>query len=135
MAERLELERVATGVEKEHRGLLARLSGEASARLDHEWNAGGAHTPGQSLELVPRENRPEVRHGHGDAVDLALVLRRRHAARRVRRDLIAEEVEIDPHVGRAAFAAAQDLSIEAARRRQIPDKERKVERLGHKGFS
>lgn len=40
IGERLELQRVAAGVEQEHRGLLAGLALEADRRLDHEARAG-----------------------------------------------------------------------------------------------
>ena len=40
IGERLELQRVAAGVEQEHRGLLAGLAREADRRLDHEARAG-----------------------------------------------------------------------------------------------
>jgi hypothetical protein len=40
IGERLELQRVAAGVEQEHRGLLAGLALETDRRLDHETRAG-----------------------------------------------------------------------------------------------
>ena len=45
----------------------------------------------------------------------------------MRDDLVSEEVKIDPLVGRAAFAAAEQASIETARFGEVAHGKRKVE--------
>jgi hypothetical protein len=51
-------------------------------------------------------------------------------------DLMAEEIEIDPGVGRAALRTAQDLPVEAAGGRQIVHGKGDVEwgQVGHGAF-
>ena len=72
-----------------------------------------------------------MRHRNQHALDLAGVLGRRHAAGGVGGDLVAEEVEVHPGLGAAAFAAAEDLAIEPAGGLEVADEEGEVERLGH----
>ena len=67
--ERLELERVARGIEYEHRRLLAGLPGEAGVRFDHELDAGGKQPIGQLLPLRRAQQQAEMRNGHVVAVD------------------------------------------------------------------
>ena len=87
----------------------------------------GADPAGDGVELVPAEQRAEVRHRHQDVLDLPGVLGRRHRAGVVGRDLVAEEVEVHPGVGAAAFAAAEDLAVEPAGGVEIADEEGEVE--------
>jgi hypothetical protein len=49
----------------------------------------------------------------------------------MQRDLVAEEVEIDPGLGTAAFGAAQDAAIETASCIEIPDVKGKMEDAMH----
>src|SRR5262245_44120672 len=121
-AERLELEGVAREVANEERRLLARLADVAGPERDHDLAAGALDPARDGRELVPAEDRADVRQRHGDAVDVAGVGRRRDRAD-VRRDLVAEEVEVDPRVGRAPLAAAEELAVEPPRRREVADVE------------
>src|SRR6185312_14453732 len=50
--ERLELQRIAAGIEQEHRGLFAGLALEADMRLDHETRARRLQPLGQRLPCV-----------------------------------------------------------------------------------
>src|SRR5687768_1157566 len=109
MPEALELQGVATGIEEEHRGLLTRLSRVADTGLQNELDARGADPVRYALKNVPGEQRPEVRHRHGNALDAAGVLGRRGFAGIVSGDLVTEEVEVHPAFRTAAFPAAQYL--------------------------
>src|SRR5918999_428358 len=114
MPEALELERVAAGIEEEHGRLLSRLSGVADSGLENEGNPSAADAIGQGRKRIPLQQRPEMRHRYLNALDLAGMLGRRHRASGVRRDLVSEEIEVDPGVGAASLGAAEDIAIEPA---------------------
>jgi hypothetical protein len=73
-----------------------------------------------------------MRHRHLNAVDLSGMVGRRHRAGGVGRDLVAEEIEVDPGIGAASLGAAEDIAVEPAGRGEIPNEEREVEGLGHR---
>src|SRR2546427_3361719 len=131
MPEALELQGVSAGIEEEHRGLLPWLTGVPDPRLQDERQAGRMDALLQRAELLPFEQGAEVRHRNLDAFNLSGVLGGRHRAGRVGRDLVAEEVEVDPAVGTAALAAAQDLAVESSGAREVADEKGEVEGLGH----
>src|SRR5690606_25678651 len=92
VAESLELQGVAGGIEDEERGLLARLTLEADARLDHPARRRlGAQPLGQGTPGLHVQHDTEVRHRHVLAVDGAARLSALLVARvQVRDDLMAE---------------------------------------------
>ncbi|SBV34318.1 protein of unknown function [uncultured Sphingopyxis sp.] len=117
----LELERIARGVEKEHRRLLARLAREARVRFDHECDIVRLQPLGERLPFGGRQHDAEMRHGHVMPVDRIM---RRPAARRidaVRDDLVAVEIEVDPVGGAASFGTAENRSVEMARGIEVID--------------
>src|SRR5918994_7386782 len=115
MFEALELERGAAGVEKEHGRLLSRLSRVADSGLENEGNPRAADAIGQGRKRLPLQQRPEMRHRHLKALDLPGMVGRRHRAGGVRRDLVSEEIEVDPGIGAASLRAAEDIAVEPAR--------------------
>src|SRR3954453_16470461 len=114
MSEALELERIAAGVEEKHGGLLSRLSRVADSGLENERNPRVADAIGQGRKRIPLQQSPEMRHRHLNALDLSGTLARCHRAGRVRRDLVSEEVEVDPTVGTTSLGAAEDIAVEPA---------------------
>src|SRR5215204_2221131 len=131
MLEALELERVAAGIEEEHGRLFSRLSRIADSGLENEGNPRGSDAIGQGRKRVPLQQRPEMWHGHLNALDLPGILGRQHRPGGVRRDLVAEEIEVDPGVGAASLGAAEDIAVEPAGRGEIPNEECIMEWLRH----
>ena len=129
---RLEFERIAGGIEEEHRRLLARLALEAHRRRDHELDAGVARAARPAPSTRPSaararnaaparpRRRPDWSRGARTA-----------SGREMRDDLMAVEIEIDPMVGAAPFGAAEQLAVEAARGGEVVD--RKGEMEGRQG--
>ena len=72
-----------------------------------------------------------MRHRHLNALDLPGILGHHHRPGDVRRDLVAEEIEVDPGIGAASLGAAEDVAVEPARGREIPDEEGVMEWLRH----
>jgi hypothetical protein len=90
---------------------------------------------GQRFPVGHGQDRAEVAHRHLVAIDF---VGRRIAAfigRQVGDHLVAMEVEVDPFVGAAAFGAAEQVAIKAARLGNVADRESEVERnaLGGRG--
>jgi hypothetical protein len=135
--ESLELERIARGIEEEHRRLLAHLALEAHVGLDHEADAGFLEAPGEGLPLGHREDRAEVAHRHVVAVHGARLSMARFLRREVRDHLVAVEVEVHPALRAAAFGTPEEAAVEAARFGEVVDGEGEVEEglRRHAGFS
>ena len=95
---RLELERVAGGIEQEHRRLLAGLAFEADGGLDHELDVRSTEAIRKRLPFVHRQHQPEVRHRHVLTVDGIARPARSSIGRKMRDDLMAVQVEVDPTV-------------------------------------
>src|SRR3954453_8152697 len=114
MSEALELERIAAGVEEKHGGLLSRLTGVADSGLENERNPRVADAIGQGRKSIPLQQRPKMGHRHLNDLDLAGAMGWRYRAGRVRRDLVSEEVEVDPTVGTTSLGAAKDIAVEPA---------------------
>ena len=123
IAEGLELDRVPARVEDEHRRLLADLASEADG-LDPEC------TPALRLHELHRSqaNRPEVAHGDVavDVVGLGGTARRGEDGR----DLVAEEVEVDPVLRAAAL-----LQPSKVRRTRVDSRSLTGTRGGRRGRS
>src|SRR6185437_16824423 len=127
VGERLEFERVAERIEEEHRRLLARLPGEANVRLDDELGVRLAKARGEAIPRRTIGDDAEMAHGHLLSIDEAGGVAHRARVDLVRDDLVPEEIEVDPVVAAAAFGAAEELPVEAARQGQVGDGEREVE--------
>ena len=106
--------------------IYAGLAGEPGVGIDDEVDVRGDQAVGECPPLVGPQQQAEVGHRHVVAVD------------RVGRpfgtpldevgdDLMAEQVEVDPVVGRAALWAPERLAVEPSRRDQVVDRERQVE--------
>jgi hypothetical protein len=64
-----ELERVSSGIQKEHRRLLANLAFKSGVRFDDKFHASRLNPCGELLPLVPLEHDTEVGDRHFVAVD------------------------------------------------------------------
>ena len=118
VGEGFELQGVACGVEQEHCRLFAGFAGEAGVGGDDKLDARRREMVGEPLPLVHGQHDAEVGHGHAMAVD-GVVVRREFARRpqlgvEVAHELMAEQVEVDPAVGRAALGAAEQFAVELA---------------------
>ena len=130
VGEGLELQRVAGGVEEEHRRLLAGLALEADLRLDDELRSRPPSACAASaLPLRQGQDRPEVAHRHVVAVDRIGRLVPDLVRRQVGHDLVAVEVEVDPFVAGAPLGAAE----QRRRRRRAPRRGRGRGRPGGSG--
>ena len=109
------------------------LAFEADVRLDDEVGAGRRQALGQALPRLPLEDGAEVAHRHLVAVHLVGPGLRHLVGAQVRRDLVTEEVEVDPALRLAADAAAEQLDVETAGRRQIGDRKGEMEGRGRRG--
>ena len=72
-----------------------------------------------------------MRHGHIVPVDLVVVHVLFLVGIEVRHELVAEEIEVHPLIAAAAFRAAEQLAVEAARRAKIVNRDRQMKRLRH----
>ena len=99
VSEGFKFERVAGGIEKEHRRLLAGFAGKARVGFDFEALAGGAQAVRKRGEGVWRQHRAEVRNGHQIAIDRIAPRDAAAAGHLVDDELVAEEIKIDPSVG------------------------------------
>ena len=126
LGERLELERVAGGVEQEHRPLLARLAREAHVRLDDERDVGSSQPLGERVEVGHRQDQPEVGDRHVVAVDRVGGPPGR-ARGQMGHELVPAEVPVDPGVTGTPLRAAEDLTVEGHGSGQIVDGDGEVE--------
>ena len=93
---------------------------------------GGFQALGHRLPVGQGQHQAEVRHGHQAVADAAGA-RGGEGLAQVQRDLVAEEVEVDPGVGAAAFGAAEHVAVEAARLVEVANVKGEVEDAVH-GF-
>ena len=107
-----DLYRVAAGVAKEHRPLLSGLAFKAYLWLQDKLRIGGFEAFGQGQPVGLEQDDAEVGHGHHVLADLAGVADSKGLAQ-MQRNLVTKEVEVDPGVGAAAFAAAKGVAVEA----------------------
>ncbi len=114
---RLELERIAGGVEQEHRRLLAGLTCEANRGGDHELGSRALQPLGERAPFVHRQDQPEMRHRHRVAVDRVDRAALDRIRSKVGNDLVAVKVEIDPMIGASAFRAPEQVAVESPRGR------------------
>src|SRR6185503_5317395 len=123
--EGLELEGVPRRVAEEERRLLPHLAGEADLGLDQELDPCRAQALDPRAPALHREHDPEVAHGHVVPVDH--IGRERVLLRHVGRELVPEEVEIDPALRAAPDRTAQQARVEGARRLDVAHGEGEVE--------
>jgi hypothetical protein len=130
--ERLELERVAGGVEQEHRPLFAGFAREPQVRLDHELRARRAEPLGHLMEALDGEHEPEMRHRHPVPVHIA-VADGPGAGRPVGDELVAVEIPVHPVDVRAALGETEYAAVELAGARDVVDGNGQVEggQFGH----
>src|SRR3546814_9856477 len=100
---------------RSHRRLLARLTGEARVRFDHEFNAMRLQSLGERPPFGGRQHHPEMR--HGDVMPVDRIMRGPATWRidAVRDDLMPVKVEVDPVGGAASFGAAEDRAVKIGR--------------------
>jgi hypothetical protein len=107
VGKRLEFKCIACGIEKEHGRLLADLALEANVGFDDERDARAAQAIGERLPGLHRKHDAEVRNGNVVAVDgVVMGFAVGGDWLQMRDDLVAEEIEVDPLSGAAAFCAA-----------------------------
>src|SRR6185369_11855030 len=98
--ERLELQRVARGIQEKHRRLLAGLSGEPDVRLDDELDPSSAQSIGQSAPVVHFQDDTAVRHRNAVPVHRVVVGRDPAILAKVRvemtHELMTVEIEVHP---------------------------------------
>jgi hypothetical protein len=128
----LDLDRIAERVVEEHGPLLAGLALEAHLRLQQELGAGGFQARGHGLPVGQGERQAEVRHGDHHVADAAGA-RGGEGLAEMKRNLVAEKVEIDPGVGAAALGATEDVAIETAGAVEVANVKGKVKDALH-GF-
>ena len=119
MLKRLELDGVAGGVEEEQGGLFAGFAFETDVWLDDEVGAGGLQTLGEFVPLLHGEHDAEMTAGNVVAVDLRRFGHRAFIRCEVGDDLVAVEIKVHPVRAGAAFLAAEQVEIEAARRIEV----------------
>lgn len=117
----LELQGIAAGVAKEHCGLLTDLPRKTHVRLDAEHGACGAQPFGQSVPVGAFQHHTEMRHRNIVAVDRIAVLFSGTPRRKMRDDLMTEQIEVNPAIGTTALFTSEHLSIKRSRGRKAVD--------------
>ncbi len=107
---------------------LARLALEADVGLDDEFDAQAGQPLRRGLPLGHGQHDAEMAHRHAMAVNGIALGRAGLGRGQVGHDLVAVEVEVNPVFGAAAFGAAQDPAVEAARLGNVIDREGDVKR-------
>lgn len=125
---RLDLERIARRVQKEHGRLFTDFALEAHMRLDDEFHARRREFVRCSLPLIHGQHHAEVPDRDCVAVYLARLPMTNFFRRKMGHDLVPVEIEIDP-VGRAtAFRAAEQVAIKLTGGRNVMDRKGEVKR-------
>jgi hypothetical protein len=114
VCEGLEFEGVSGGVEEEHSGLFTDFAIETDVGLDDEGDSGSAETIGEDVPCVHGKDDSEVGDRDVVAIDGIVVGVGFCGGLQVGDDLVAEEIEVDPLGGAAAFGTAQSCSVEGA---------------------
>lgn len=133
----LELERIARGIEKEHRPLLTDFAGEAHVRLDDKVDLLRTETRRKQLEIRDRENDAEMRHRDVVAVDL-VVMEHLPADDEVGDQLVTEQVPIDPLRAPPAPSTTEKIAVEGGGCDEVVDGDREMKAgnvSGHHGTS
>jgi len=131
--EGLELERIARGVEKEHRRLLSPLAGKARVRFNHESDVVRDQPVGERLPVGGREDDAEMRYWHRMTIDRIMPRDRLTPIDAVRDDLVTVKVEIDPVSIAAPLGATEHAAVEMAGGVQVVDGKGDVKggKIGH----
>lgn len=131
MAKRFEFQWITTEIAKKHRRLFAWLPQESNARSDHKGNVRRFESFCKTIEFVPFQNGSEVGNGDFDTVHVPMGDVSRHFGSDVRRYLVTKKIEIDPCFSAAAFDAAEQVAIEAARGSKVDDGKGVMEGFRH----
>lgn len=125
--ERLEFEGIPAGVLNEQGRLFAGFPLETDVGLNDEVHVSLAQFVRQRMPNVPLQDGTEV----PDRDVIAVHRIGRHAVcllrREMRRDLMAEEIEVDPTLALATDATAEQVDVEPASRFQVGNREGKME--------
>ena len=133
--EGLKLQSIAAGIEKKHSGLFAHFPFKANVRLNHKLNAMPLELLGQAVPVLPLRHRPEMPDGYIFAI-YGVDLRLRQLLRfDVCAELMPEEIEVDPLVGRAACFAARQVAKECFGTGNVFHRKGQMERGGHNQWS
>jgi hypothetical protein len=115
VGESLELQSIACGIEEKHGSLLADLALEADVWFDDEANVCATESIGQSLLSVHCEDDTKVRNRDIVAVyGIVVLVGEIRTDLQVCDDLMAEEIEVYPLSGTAAFGTTQYSPVEVA---------------------
>jgi hypothetical protein len=113
-----ELERIAGGIEEEHRGLFAGLTLEARVRLDDEFDAVAPDPFGQFGPLSRPQHHATVRYRNTLSVDRVEMAGQStvqtQSGIQMADELMAIEIEVDPLRAAAAFPATENVAVESA---------------------
>lgn len=130
--ERLELKRIAAGVQEKHRRLLPDLPLEPDMRFNHELRPGLDQFVGQCLPFAHRQDGTEMAHRHVIPVHRTGTAVTNLPRRQMCNDLVAVKIEIDPLRGGTTLRAAQQSAIKCAGLGQVINGKREVKkRLCH----
>ena len=112
--EALELQRISTGVQKEHSRLLTRFTFEPDIGFDDEVGAVFAQNFGEAVPILPRQHSAEMADRHIFPVHNIGGFIRLVSLSQMETDLMTEKIEINPALSLAALGAAQQFAVETA---------------------
>ena len=112
--EALELQRISTGVQKEHSRLLTRFTFEPDIGFDDEVGAVFAQNFGEAVPILPRQHSAEMADRdifpvHACCAHGVAVIRRK-----MRYNLMTKKVKIDPVLTASPLGAAEKRAIKSA---------------------
>lgn len=128
--EGLKFQRIARGIEKEHRSLFSNLVPEADVGFDAKINPPPGETCGERLPLIPFQYHAVMRQGHVATVNriewpsLAIQV---HAGLQVNDELMAIEVEVHPGCGGAALRESHHFPVKSPCEFEVVNRDGKVE--------
>jgi hypothetical protein len=112
--EGFKLQRIAGGVEEEHRCLFAREAFEPDIGFDNEFDGLLAQSVFQGFPVCPFQYDAKVRDGYivsiyGVCVEAVLLL---GAGFPMDDELMTEKIEVDPGIGASSFFASEYIAVE-----------------------
>lgn len=123
----LELQGIAAGVAKEHRGLLTSLPGKAHMRFDTKHRPCRTQPFRQRIPVSAFQHDTEMRHRNIVAVDRIVVLFSGTPRRKMRDDLMPKQIEVNPVIGTAALFTSEHLAVKFTRRGKAVYREGQME--------
>jgi len=128
VAERLELDGIATRIEDEHDPLLSDLTLVSSLWSYHEIDPGSAQPGFHLAKGFKTQHAPKVRDRNRNSIDLTAEVRFGKMGVYMRGELMSKEIEIKPPISGTTLGASKNLHVEASRALEVFNLERKMER-------